>query len=233
MEEEKKIVEEIGEKEGADAANGTPSPSPSKKKQKQVHGILKSGKKEARNSGVVWDEDNLIYNESNKSATMKIDEPPTPYNKEYDSAEDDEEESTSSSEKEKGSKSDDDGERTSSATRRNHREDIKTEEAARAHFDQVSTALEESKRRPARTARPRFSSDEDTTEDDEGAEHGEKRGEFKKKRMQHYNEWKRLQEFRRSHSNDASEGEDDAEEEEDDDKDRDDDDTRTAKALRT
>ncbi len=38
---------------------------------------------------------------------------------------------------------------------------------------------------------------------------------------------------RRSHSNDASEGEDDAEEEEDDDKDRDDDDTRTAKALRT
>jgi hypothetical protein len=48
MEEEKKIVEEIGEKEGADAANGTPSPSPSKKKQKQVHGILKSGKKEAR-----------------------------------------------------------------------------------------------------------------------------------------------------------------------------------------
>jgi hypothetical protein len=26
---------------------------------------------------------------------------------------------------------------------------------------------------------------------------GEKRGEFKKKRMQHYNEWKRLQEFRR------------------------------------
>lgn len=114
----------------------------------------------------------MIYNESNKSATMKIDEPPTPYNKEYDSAEDDEEESTSSSEKEKGSKSDDDGERTSSATRRNHREDIKTEEAARAHFDQVSTALEESKRRPARTARPRFSSDEDTTEDDEGAEHG-------------------------------------------------------------
>jgi hypothetical protein len=103
---------------------------------------------------------------------MKIDEPPTPYNKEYDSAEDDEEESTSSSEKEKGSKSDDDGERTSSATRRNHREDIKTEEAARAHFDQVSTALEESKRRPARTARPRFSSDEDTTEEDEGAEHG-------------------------------------------------------------
>ncbi len=121
---------------------------------------------------MVWDEDNLIYNESNKSATMKIDEPPTPYNKEYDSAEDDEEESTSSSEKEKGSKSDDDGERTSSATRRNHREDIKTEEAARAHFDQVSTALEESKLRPARTARPRFSSDEDTTEDDEGAEHG-------------------------------------------------------------
>lgn len=48
MEEEKKIAEEIGEKEGADATNGTPSPSPSKKKQKQVHGILKSGKKEAR-----------------------------------------------------------------------------------------------------------------------------------------------------------------------------------------
>jgi hypothetical protein len=124
---------------------------------------------------VVWDEDNLIYNESNKSATMKIDEPPTPYNKEYDSGEEDEEESTSSSEKEKGGggegKSDDDGERTSSATRRNHnREEIKTEEDSRAHFDQVSTALEESKRRPA--ARPRFSSDEDTTEDDEGADHG-------------------------------------------------------------
>ncbi len=30
----------------------------------------------------------MIYNESHKSATMKIDEPPTPYNRDYDSADD-------------------------------------------------------------------------------------------------------------------------------------------------
>lgn len=107
--------------------------------------------------GVVWDEDNLIYNESHKSATMKIDEPPTPYNKDYDSGTEDDDEESTSSEKE-----------TKSGKQARERTGIvKTEEESkRANFiDEVNTALEESKRKPAR--RPRFSSDEDTTEDDE------------------------------------------------------------------
>jgi hypothetical protein len=99
---------------------------------------------------------------------MKIDEPPTPYNKEYDSAEDDEDESTSEKEKERESKSSDDDHSAAEPAGRRNRDEIKTEEAARAHFDEVATALEESTRRPARARRPRFSSDEDTTEDDEG-----------------------------------------------------------------
>jgi hypothetical protein len=46
---EEKNVDEGREGEAPAAPNGgTPSPSPSKKKQKQVHGILKSGKKEVR-----------------------------------------------------------------------------------------------------------------------------------------------------------------------------------------
>lgn len=114
------------------------------------------GRDRGGKGGVVWDEDNLIYNESHKSATMKIDEPPTPYNKDYDSGTEDDDEESTSSEKE-----------TKSTTQVRERGGIKTEDdSKRAHFiDEVSTALEESKRKPAR--RPRFSSDEDTTEDDE------------------------------------------------------------------
>jgi hypothetical protein len=68
-------------------SNGLP-----KKRLKQVHGILKNTQpaQEKMKKGIVWDEDNLIYNESQKSATMKIEEPPTPYNRDYDSADDEE-----------------------------------------------------------------------------------------------------------------------------------------------
>jgi hypothetical protein len=45
---EEKNVDEGREEAPAAPNGGTPSPSPSKKKQKQVHGILKSGKKEVR-----------------------------------------------------------------------------------------------------------------------------------------------------------------------------------------
>jgi len=156
-----------------------------------VHGILKSGKKEIKKGGIVWDEDNLIYNESHKTATMKIDEPPTPYNKDYDSAEDEEDEPATSATT-----------TTTNSLHEKENEDVKqrkkpieinTEAAARAHFDQVSTALEECKSNLAR--RPRFSSDEDTEDDDEK---GPASAEFVKKRSQHYNEWKKLQEFRKT-----------------------------------
>lgn len=43
--------------------------------------------------GVRWDENNLEVNDQNRSATMKIDEPPTPFNFEYcDEDPDDDEE---------------------------------------------------------------------------------------------------------------------------------------------
>lgn len=38
-----------------------------------------------------WDEANLYLNEQNRDSTMKIDEPKTPYAKQYDPAEDEEE----------------------------------------------------------------------------------------------------------------------------------------------
>jgi DNA helicase IV len=34
----------------------------------------------AASEHIKWDEDNLIYNETHKTATMKIDEAKTPYN---------------------------------------------------------------------------------------------------------------------------------------------------------
>ena len=58
-----------GRADGAGSAPSTP------------HGILKQGGEGSRKAGAVrWDEENLKYNEENKSATMKIDEPKTPYN---------------------------------------------------------------------------------------------------------------------------------------------------------
>jgi hypothetical protein len=38
---------------------------------------------------IAWDEENLHYNEAAKSATMKIDEPKTPFNRGYDYEADD------------------------------------------------------------------------------------------------------------------------------------------------
>jgi len=46
------------------------------------HDDTKESKKRSR---LVWDEANLIYNDANKSATMKIDEPKTPFHREYSS----------------------------------------------------------------------------------------------------------------------------------------------------
>ena len=65
-------------------ANGS-----TKKSTTKVQGILKHGSGARSRGGVRWDEDNLIFNESLQTATMRIDEPPTPYNHEYDPAEDD------------------------------------------------------------------------------------------------------------------------------------------------
>ncbi|KNC52330.1 uncharacterized protein AMSG_08298 [Thecamonas trahens ATCC 50062] len=42
-----------------------------------------------KRKGIVWDEENLAYNEENKSATMKIEEPDTPYHN-YNMEDDDE-----------------------------------------------------------------------------------------------------------------------------------------------
>lgn len=87
---------------------------------------------------------------------MKIDEPPTPYNKDYDSGTEEDDEESTSSERE-GHKA---------GGQADERAGIVKDVSHRAHFiDEVSTALEASKQKPAR--RPRFSSDEDTTEDDD------------------------------------------------------------------
>ncbi|KAH8732066.1 hypothetical protein GQ44DRAFT_801000 [Phaeosphaeriaceae sp. PMI808] len=43
------------------------------------------------NAQLKWDEANLYLNEQNRDSTMKIDEPKTPYAKQYDPAEDEEE----------------------------------------------------------------------------------------------------------------------------------------------
>jgi protein phosphatase inhibitor 2 len=43
------------------------------------------------NTQLKWDEANLYINEQNRDSTMKIDEPKTPYAKQYDPAEDEEE----------------------------------------------------------------------------------------------------------------------------------------------
>jgi len=47
-------------------------------------------RKENKRKRIIWDEQNLVENESQKSSTMKITEPKTPYNKEYVFVEDEE-----------------------------------------------------------------------------------------------------------------------------------------------
>ena len=46
--------------------------------------ILNNRKAPRKKARIVWDEQNLEHNEANKSATMKITEPDTPYNREFD-----------------------------------------------------------------------------------------------------------------------------------------------------
>ena len=46
--------------------------------------------KKKKKAKIVWDEENLLYNETHRTATMKIDEPPTPYNRDYASSDNDE-----------------------------------------------------------------------------------------------------------------------------------------------
>jgi protein phosphatase inhibitor 2 len=70
--------------------------------EKPVKGILKNAKRQRTSvddgerkavDGIVWDEENLLINEANKCSTMKIDEPDTPYNFDYDPNECDDDES--------------------------------------------------------------------------------------------------------------------------------------------
>ncbi|PRP79629.1 protein phosphatase inhibitor 2 [Planoprotostelium fungivorum] len=48
--------------------------------QTEPKSILKKDDTKKKRTRIVWDEDNLATNESEKSATMKIDEPDTPFN---------------------------------------------------------------------------------------------------------------------------------------------------------
>eukprot|EP01112_Ceratiomyxa_fruticulosa_P010132 TRINITY_DN2672_c0_g5_i2.p1 TRINITY_DN2672_c0_g5~~TRINITY_DN2672_c0_g5_i2.p1 ORF type:complete len:319 (+),score=105.89 TRINITY_DN2672_c0_g5_i2:570-1526(+) len=69
------------------SATTTQSSSSSSSQPKQLKGILKNPYNSSRKRRVIsFDEENLNYNEENKSATMKINEPKTPYHY-YDSEE--------------------------------------------------------------------------------------------------------------------------------------------------
>eukprot|EP01116_Phalansterium_solitarium_P019969 TRINITY_DN575_c0_g1_i2.p1 TRINITY_DN575_c0_g1~~TRINITY_DN575_c0_g1_i2.p1 ORF type:complete len:162 (+),score=17.31 TRINITY_DN575_c0_g1_i2:133-618(+) len=57
----------------------------------RIRPILKNKSEQpaARKRKIVWDEENLHHNEAAKSATMKIDEPKTPFHRGYDYEADD------------------------------------------------------------------------------------------------------------------------------------------------
>jgi len=60
-------------------------------KSENTKSILKKEENPKNKMRIFWDEDNLIYNDSHKTATMKINEPKTPYNKDYKYSEEEEE----------------------------------------------------------------------------------------------------------------------------------------------
>lgn len=113
----------------------------------------------ARRVGVLWDEDNLIYNESLKEPTMKIDEPPTPYNRDYDSADDADDES-------EGEKKDSENEGTDIGSEKENQKSPREKSDARLRFQQIETALEETKN-VSSSPRPRFFSSSDEEEPEE------------------------------------------------------------------
>ncbi|KAG0646593.1 phosphatase inhibitor 2 [Hyphodiscus hymeniophilus] len=64
---------------------------PQGSRRQSSHSSLHAASEEEQKQRLQWDEANLYLTEQEKSSTMKIDEPKTPYVKHYDSTEDDDE----------------------------------------------------------------------------------------------------------------------------------------------
>jgi len=127
-----------------------------------------------KRSRIVWDELNLITNEANKSSTMKIDEPKTPFNRDY--IEDEEGEFHSQSPRGSPSKGIQWNDLESSLNRVSREEE---------KVDQETSSASE---------RDEEISSRSDTEDD--SEEESKKTIFKSKRKDHYNEFQAMKQWK-------------------------------------
>eukprot|EP00005_Dracoamoeba_jomungandri_P003172 CAMPEP_0174250690 /NCGR_PEP_ID=MMETSP0439-20130205/786_1 /TAXON_ID=0 /ORGANISM="Stereomyxa ramosa, Strain Chinc5" /LENGTH=184 /DNA_ID=CAMNT_0015330825 /DNA_START=14 /DNA_END=568 /DNA_ORIENTATION=- len=172
------------------SGSGSDAEPPVKKPKKNVHGILVKDKaKKPPKKGIQWDEANLIYNEEHKTATMKIDEPDTPYNFEYDPNESHSDTSDSEHCYEKKEKK----------VPKSPREEV--DPATR--FEEISNALSEASATP-KVIEGKKEQQEELKEEEK------KKAEFNKKRAAHYNEWEMVQKMRQQLAEEEEEEEDES-----------------------
>jgi len=194
-------------------SNEQPLPPPAK-------GILRRQREPARTKRIVWDEQNIAQTEREKSSTMKIDEPKTPYHY-YDSSEEDDEEHA--------------------ASRAQQLEDAVGQSFSRFHTDDSDssgkesgdggvewTESDESGKENEGFGLGSFYNDVKTgvmfapDSDDSGKDDKdpESRKKFAEKRKQHYNEYQMLRRMREKTKRTAIGEDDDVDDDQNDDKEK-------------
>eukprot|EP01095_Lingulamoeba_sp_RSL-Kostka_P009737 TRINITY_DN336_c7_g1_i1.p1 TRINITY_DN336_c7_g1~~TRINITY_DN336_c7_g1_i1.p1 ORF type:complete len:170 (-),score=96.28 TRINITY_DN336_c7_g1_i1:135-644(-) len=149
-----------------------------------VRGILRTNgtPKKTQKPGVSWDEDNLLFNETESVnyGNIKIDEPDTPYNYDTYSDEDD-------------MMKDDPNEL---AEKLAELQELEDDDEIYDDNDDNNENSDDDENNDDKKARILFNEDEDDDDDDLDEEAKIKKKQFELKRKQHYDEFLRVKEFK-------------------------------------